>query len=126
VQAVSTEIGRLAGVQTVDVDLPSGMVSVTTEAPLDRADNAPPVDEAGYTLVGGPRSCRGGCRGGCSQAGTSPSRCTHLCARSPPHGRQWGNRAWHTRRRCPVVAPTLERPDHDHHRTDAARVRPSS
>lgn len=52
VQAVSTEIGRLAGVQTVDVDLPSGMVSVTTEAPLDRADIAAAVDEAGYTLVG--------------------------------------------------------------------------
>lgn len=52
VQAVSTEIGRLAGVQTVDVDLPSGMVSVTTEAPLDRADSAAAVDEAGYTLVG--------------------------------------------------------------------------
>jgi copper ion binding protein len=52
VQAVSTEIGRLAGVQTVDVDLPSGMVSVTTAAPLDRADIAAAVDEAGYTLVG--------------------------------------------------------------------------
>lgn len=52
VHAVTSEIGKLAGVQTVSVDLPTGMVSVTTAEPVDRADVAAAVDEAGYTLVG--------------------------------------------------------------------------
>jgi copper ion binding protein len=51
VHAVTSEIGKLAGVETVSVDLPSGMVSVTTAQPLDRADVAAAVDEAGYALV---------------------------------------------------------------------------
>jgi copper ion binding protein len=52
VHAVTSEIGKLAGVQTVSIDLPTGMVCVTTAEPVDRADVAAAVDEAGYTLVG--------------------------------------------------------------------------
>jgi len=52
VHAVTSEIGKLAGVQTVSIDLPTGMVSVTTAVPVDRADVAAAIDEAGYTLVG--------------------------------------------------------------------------
>lgn len=52
VHAVTTEIGKLAGVETVSIDLPTGLVSVTTQQPVDRADVAAAVDEAGYTLVG--------------------------------------------------------------------------
>jgi copper ion binding protein len=51
IHAVTTEIGKLSGVQTVSVDLPTGVVTVTTQQPLDRADVATAVDEAGYTLI---------------------------------------------------------------------------
>jgi copper ion binding protein len=51
VHAVTTEVGKLAGVQAVNVDLPTGAVAVTTQQPVDRADLAAAVDEAGYTLV---------------------------------------------------------------------------
>jgi len=51
VSAVSTEIGTLAGVQGVAVDLPSGAVTVTSTAPLGEADVAAAVEEAGYTLT---------------------------------------------------------------------------
>ena len=48
--AVSTEIAAAAGVETVTVDLASGTVTVTAGRPVDRADIAAAVDEAGYTL----------------------------------------------------------------------------
>ncbi len=51
VHAVSTEIGKLPGVTAVDVDLPSGAVTVTSGAPLAHTDVAAAVDEAGYELV---------------------------------------------------------------------------
>jgi copper chaperone CopZ len=53
VQAVSSELGGLPGVEDVQVDLPSGKVTVTSEQPLDSAAVAAAVDEAGYELVGG-------------------------------------------------------------------------
>jgi len=52
VAAVREEIGRLAGVQQVDVDLAAGRVTVTSTEPLPRADVAAAVDEAGYDLIG--------------------------------------------------------------------------
>jgi copper chaperone len=51
VQAVSSEIGRLAGVRDVRVDLASGAVTVDSERPLADADVAAAVDEAGYQVV---------------------------------------------------------------------------
>jgi copper ion binding protein len=51
VQAVSTEIGKLAGVESVTVDLPAGRVTVVSAAPLPRDAVAGAVDEAGYELV---------------------------------------------------------------------------
>lgn len=53
VQAVSSELNGLPGVKEVQVDLPSGKVTVTSEQALDRAAVAAAVDEAGYELVGG-------------------------------------------------------------------------
>jgi copper chaperone CopZ len=50
-RAVTEEIGQVAGVQRVDVDLPGGMVTVVAVGPVDRADIAAAVDEAGYTLL---------------------------------------------------------------------------
>ncbi len=52
VNAVSTEIAKLPGVTNVDVDLDSGAVTVTSEAPLDQADVVASVEEAGYEIVG--------------------------------------------------------------------------
>ena len=51
VQAVTGELTALPGVDTVQIDLGSGAVTVTSAAPL--ADDAvrAAVDEAGYELV---------------------------------------------------------------------------
>jgi len=51
VRAVREEIGKLAGVSDVEVDLATGAVTVTSEAPLDAAAVAAAVDEAGYEVV---------------------------------------------------------------------------
>ena len=50
-RAVTEEISAVAGVESVVVDLATGMVTVTTTRPVDRADIAAAVDEAGYVLV---------------------------------------------------------------------------
>jgi len=49
-RAVSDEIAAVDGVETVTVDLASGTVTVTAARPVDRADIAAAVDEAGYSL----------------------------------------------------------------------------
>ena len=49
--AVTEEITAIAGVDTVTVDLATGTVTVTASQPVDRADIAAAVDEAGYVLV---------------------------------------------------------------------------
>ena len=54
VAAVTEEVGRLAGVNTVDVELNAGGDSrgtVNSEAPLPVDDVRTAVDEAGYALV---------------------------------------------------------------------------
>ncbi|MFC4020851.1 heavy-metal-associated domain-containing protein [Micromonospora sp. GCM10011542] len=51
VSAVSSEVGAIAGVTDVQVDLTAGRVTVTSEAPLDPASVRAAVDEAGYDLV---------------------------------------------------------------------------
>jgi copper chaperone len=51
VNAVQAEVGQLPGVTQVDVDLGSGAVTVTSEAPLDEAAVRTAVDEAGYSLT---------------------------------------------------------------------------
>ena len=50
-RAVTDEIAAVAGVESVTVDLATGTVTVTTGRPVDRADIAAAVDEAGYALV---------------------------------------------------------------------------
>lgn len=50
-RAVTEEIGRIPGITGVTVDLASGSATVTATGPVDRADVAHAVDEAGYTLV---------------------------------------------------------------------------
>ncbi|SEP54402.1 heavy-metal-associated domain-containing protein [Amycolatopsis saalfeldensis] len=51
VGAVREEVGELTGVRAVDVDLESGRVKVTSEAPLAADAVAAAVTEAGYRLV---------------------------------------------------------------------------
>jgi copper chaperone CopZ len=50
-RAVTEEISGIQGVDSVAVDLATGTVTVTAARPVDRADIAAAVDEAGYALV---------------------------------------------------------------------------
>ena len=50
-RAVTEEIAAVDGVESVTVDLATGTVTVTADHPVDRADIAAAVDEAGYALV---------------------------------------------------------------------------
>ena len=50
-RAVVSSISRLDGVQSVTVDLPTGLVTTSVDRPTDRAEIAAAVDDAGYTLV---------------------------------------------------------------------------
>ena len=51
VQAVTTELEALPGVEGVQVDLPSGAVTVTSAEQLSEDDVRAAVDEAGYELA---------------------------------------------------------------------------
>ncbi len=51
VNAVTGELDALPAVQSVDVDLESGAVTVTSDGPLDERVVKEAVEEAGYELV---------------------------------------------------------------------------
>ncbi|MGH8888495.1 MAG: heavy-metal-associated domain-containing protein [Acidothermaceae bacterium] len=51
VAAVTEELRRLDGVDAVQIDLSTGQAIVSSESPLEVADVAAAVDEAGYELV---------------------------------------------------------------------------
>ncbi|MFG1838879.1 heavy-metal-associated domain-containing protein [Micromonospora sp. NPDC049175] len=51
VSAVSAEVGAIAGVRDVQVDLATGQVTVNSEQPLDVQVVRAAVDEAGYDVV---------------------------------------------------------------------------
>lgn len=51
VSSVTKSIGKLDGVTTVDVDLDTGAVTVTSTSPLDAVDVATAIDDAGYELA---------------------------------------------------------------------------
>jgi copper chaperone CopZ len=52
VEAVAGELNRLPGVHDVRVDLSTGSVDVTSDAPLPIDEVRTAVDEAGYELAG--------------------------------------------------------------------------
>ncbi len=52
VRSVTEEVSAVPGVTGVDVDLPSGRVTVTSEEPVDDGAVRAAVTEAGYELVG--------------------------------------------------------------------------
>lgn len=49
--AVTSEITTLAGVHGVEVDVPSGQVTVTSDGPVPVEDLRAAVTEAGYELA---------------------------------------------------------------------------
>ncbi|MFL6124571.1 heavy-metal-associated domain-containing protein [Actinophytocola sp.] len=51
VGSVTDEVSRIPGVTDVQVDLPTGEVTVTSEAPIDVETIRASVDEAGYELA---------------------------------------------------------------------------
>ncbi|NGN92414.1 heavy-metal-associated domain-containing protein [Nocardioides sp. KC13] len=52
VSSVTEEVTQIAGVSSVDVDLATGQVTVTSENELDPALVQRAVEEAGYQLAG--------------------------------------------------------------------------
>jgi copper ion binding protein len=50
VASVSDEVLEIAGVTVVDVDLPTGRLTITSDQPLSEDAVASAVDEAGYRL----------------------------------------------------------------------------
>lgn len=52
VASVTEEIGEIEGVSGVQVNLPTGAVTVTSTRPLDHAQVLAAVQEAGYQLAG--------------------------------------------------------------------------
>ena len=51
VGSVRTEVSQIPGVTDVQVDLESGKVTVTSEAPIDVETLRASIDEAGYELA---------------------------------------------------------------------------
>ena len=51
VRAVQTEVGKVAGVASVSVDLASGRVTLSSDQPVDPAAVRAAVEEAGYELT---------------------------------------------------------------------------
>jgi copper chaperone CopZ len=52
VNSVTEEVSQVPGVTAVDVDLTSGGLTVTSEAPVDEAAVRAAVEEAGYEVAG--------------------------------------------------------------------------
>jgi copper chaperone len=52
VSAVTEEVSALPGVTAVDVDLASGGLTVTSDAPVDESAVRAAVEEAGYEVAG--------------------------------------------------------------------------
>ncbi|HET6502273.1 MAG TPA: copper ion binding protein [Amycolatopsis sp.] len=51
VASVTEEVGEIAGVRTVDVDLATGTVTIGSDEPIPAEKIAAAVTEAGYELV---------------------------------------------------------------------------
>ncbi|MCC5578087.1 MULTISPECIES: heavy-metal-associated domain-containing protein [Microtetraspora] len=51
VSSVKEEVGEVAGVTNVEVDLATGLVTVGSDGPVDAAAIVAAVEEAGYEVV---------------------------------------------------------------------------
>ena len=52
VAAVTEEVSAIEGVIAVEVDLDTGSVAISSDAPIEHGALAAAIDEAGYELVG--------------------------------------------------------------------------
>jgi copper ion binding protein len=52
VNSVTEEVSQVPGVTAVDVDLASGGLTVTSDAPVDESAVRAAVEEAGYEVAG--------------------------------------------------------------------------
>ncbi|GAA1748210.1 heavy-metal-associated domain-containing protein [Nonomuraea sp. AD125B] len=52
VSSVKEEVGEVAGVTSVEVELESGLLTVSSDEPVEQARIAAAVEEAGYELAG--------------------------------------------------------------------------
>jgi copper chaperone CopZ len=52
ISAVTDELSRLPGVHDVQVELPTGAITVTSDGPLPIDEIRVAIDEAGYELAG--------------------------------------------------------------------------
>ena len=52
VSSVTEEVSQVPGVTAVDVDLTTGGLTVTSEAPVDESAVRAAVEEAGYEVAG--------------------------------------------------------------------------
>lgn len=52
VSSVTEEVSQISGVRQVDVDLPTGKVTITSDEPVTEDAVRAAVTEAGYELVG--------------------------------------------------------------------------
>ena len=50
-RSISAEVSAVSGVTTVDVDLATGRVTVTSEQPVSADEVREAVEEAGYSLA---------------------------------------------------------------------------
>jgi copper chaperone CopZ len=51
VSSVKEEVGEVPGVTGVEVDLATGLLTIDSESPVDRAGVVAAVEEAGYKVV---------------------------------------------------------------------------
>ncbi|MEV1169084.1 copper ion binding protein [Nonomuraea sp. NPDC049784] len=51
VSSVKEEVGEVAGVTSVEVDLAGGLLTVESDSPLDTATIVAAVEEAGYEVA---------------------------------------------------------------------------
>jgi len=51
VASVTEEVQEISGVENVEIDLPTGVVTITSAEPLDDAAVTAAVEEAGYNLA---------------------------------------------------------------------------
>lgn len=52
VNSVTEEVAKIPGVTSVNVDLASGDLQISSESPVDAAEVKSAVEEAGYELTG--------------------------------------------------------------------------
>ena len=50
-QAVTTEVGKIAAVSSIEVDLDTKKVTVTSSEPLSWSDVVSAIDEAGFEAI---------------------------------------------------------------------------